>query len=61
MPPPCDACREIQVPNFDAGPSDPILSRVTTLVHRFLRQACADEDDLVYVNLFEALRFSCSQ
>ncbi|XP_058760197.1 protein MAINTENANCE OF MERISTEMS-like [Vicia villosa] len=55
VPPPPRARREVPVPVFDARPADPDWSRASTLVHRYLRQAEAEEDDIAYADLFKVL------
>lgn len=39
VPPHCDAPREVSVPIYEARPSDPNWARVSTLIHRYLRQS----------------------
>ncbi|XP_058748478.1 protein MAIN-LIKE 2-like isoform X3 [Vicia villosa] len=53
--PPPRARREVTVPVFDAGPSDPHWAHASTLVHRYLRQVEAEEEDVAYADLFEEL------
>ncbi|KAI5401504.1 hypothetical protein KIW84_066105 [Lathyrus oleraceus] len=60
VPPHRDAPREVPVPVYDAGPSDPDWARVSTLVHRYLRQVNAEEEDPQFSDLFEALHISRS-
>ncbi|KAI5416911.1 hypothetical protein KIW84_041784 [Lathyrus oleraceus] len=45
VPPHRDAPREVPVPVYDAGPSDPDWARVSTLIRRYLRQVNAEEED----------------
>ncbi|XP_058733506.1 protein MAIN-LIKE 1-like [Vicia villosa] len=58
VPPPPNARREVPVHVFDAGPADPDWARASTLVHRYLRQVEAEEDDVTYADLFEVLRIA---
>ncbi|XP_058741642.1 protein MAIN-LIKE 1-like [Vicia villosa] len=58
VPPPPSARREVAVPVFEAGPADPDWARASTLVHRYLRQVVAEEDDVTYADLFEVLRIA---
>jgi hypothetical protein len=60
VPPHRDAPREVPVPVYDAGPSDPDWARVSTLIHRYLRQVNAEEEDPQFSDLFEALHISRS-
>ena len=60
VPPHRDAPREVPVPVYDAGPSDPDWARVSTLIHRYLRQVNAEEEDPLFSDLFEALHISRS-
>ncbi|KAI5396362.1 hypothetical protein KIW84_062532 [Lathyrus oleraceus] len=60
VPPHRDAPREVPVPVYDAGPSDPDWARVSTLIHRYLRQVNAEEEDPQFSYLFEALHISRS-
>ncbi|KAI5417738.1 hypothetical protein KIW84_042377 [Lathyrus oleraceus] len=55
-----DDPREVPVLVYDAGPSDPDWARVSTLIHRYLRQINAEEEDLQFADLFEALHISRS-
>ncbi|KAI5392060.1 hypothetical protein KIW84_076738 [Lathyrus oleraceus] len=55
-----DAPREVPVPVYDTGPSDPDWARVSTLIHRYLRQVNAEEEDPQFSDLFEALHISRS-
>ncbi|KAI5395778.1 hypothetical protein KIW84_062093 [Lathyrus oleraceus] len=58
VPPHRDDPRE--VPVYDVGPSDPDWARVSTLIHRYLRQVNAEEEDPQFTDLFEALHISRS-
>ncbi|XP_050877992.1 protein MAIN-LIKE 1 [Lathyrus oleraceus] len=60
VPPHRDAPREVPVPVYDAGPSDPDWARVSTLIRRYLRQVNAEEEDPQFSDLFEALHISRS-
>ncbi|KAI5435190.1 hypothetical protein KIW84_021854 [Lathyrus oleraceus] len=60
VPPHRDDPREVPVPVYDAGPSDPDWARVSTLIHRYLRQVNAEEKDPQFADLFEALHISRS-
>ncbi|KAI5416838.1 hypothetical protein KIW84_041734 [Lathyrus oleraceus] len=60
VPPHRDAPREVSVPVYDAGPSDPDWARVSTLIHRYLRQVNAEDEDPQFSDLFEALHISRS-
>ncbi|KAI5423602.1 hypothetical protein KIW84_046510 [Lathyrus oleraceus] len=60
VPPHRDDPREVPVPVYDAGPSDPDWARVSTLIHRYLRQVNAEEEDPQFADLFEALHISRS-
>ncbi|CAK8533712.1 unnamed protein product [Lathyrus sativus] len=56
-----DAPPEMPVPVYEAGPSDPSWARVSSLIHRYLQQAGAEDDDPQFADLFEALYISRSQ
>ncbi|XP_058759275.1 protein MAIN-LIKE 2-like [Vicia villosa] len=58
VPPPPRARREVPVPVFDARLADQDWVRASTLVHYYLRQAEAAEDDIAYADLFEVLRIA---
>ncbi|KAI5410400.1 hypothetical protein KIW84_055779 [Lathyrus oleraceus] len=60
VPPHRDAPREVPVPVYDVGPSDPDWARVSTLIRRYLRQVNAEEEDPQFSDLFEALHISRS-
>ncbi|KAI5405223.1 hypothetical protein KIW84_052121 [Lathyrus oleraceus] len=60
VPPHRDDPREVPVPIYDAGSSDPDWARVSTLIHRYLRQVNAEEEDPQFTDLFEALHISRS-
>ena len=60
VPPHRDAPREVPVPVYDVGPSDPDWARVSTLIHRYLRQVNAEEEDPQFADLFETLHISRS-
>ncbi|XP_050892978.1 protein MAINTENANCE OF MERISTEMS [Lathyrus oleraceus] len=60
VPPHRDAPRDVPVPVYDAGPSDPDWARVSTLIRRYLRQVNAEEEDPQFSDLFEALHISRS-
>jgi hypothetical protein len=60
VPPHRDDPREVPVPVYDVGPSDPDWARVSTLIHRYLRQVNAEEEDPQFADLFEALHISRS-
>ncbi|KAI5385412.1 hypothetical protein KIW84_072128 [Lathyrus oleraceus] len=60
VPPHRDAPREVPIPVYDAGPSDPDWARVSTLIRRYLRQVNAEEEDPQFSDLFEALHISRS-
>ncbi|KAI5389248.1 hypothetical protein KIW84_074779 [Lathyrus oleraceus] len=60
VPPHRDAPRDVPVPVYDAGPSDPDWARVSTLIRRYLRQVNAKEEDPQFSDLFEALHISRS-
>ncbi|CAK8533709.1 unnamed protein product [Lathyrus sativus] len=60
IPPRYDTPREIWVSLYDARPFDLSWARVSTLIHRYLRQVDAEEDDPQFADLFEALRISRS-
>ncbi|KAI5433553.1 hypothetical protein KIW84_020732 [Lathyrus oleraceus] len=60
VPPHRDAPREVPVLVYDAGPSDPDWARVSTLIHRYLRQVNAEDEDPQFSDLFEALHISRS-
>ncbi|CAK8561603.1 unnamed protein product [Lathyrus sativus] len=56
-----DATTEMPVPVYEAGPSDPIMARMSSLIHRYLQQTGAEEDDPQFADLFEALHLGLSQ
>ncbi|KAI5435105.1 hypothetical protein KIW84_021798 [Lathyrus oleraceus] len=60
VPPHRDDPREVPVSVYDVGPSDPDWARVSTLIHRYLRQVNAEEEDPQFSDLFEALHISRS-
>ncbi|KAI5445111.1 hypothetical protein KIW84_013387 [Lathyrus oleraceus] len=60
VPPHRDAPRDVPVPVYDAGSSDPDWARVSTLIRRYLRQVNAEEEDPQFSDLFEALHISRS-
>ncbi|KAI5390400.1 hypothetical protein KIW84_075643 [Lathyrus oleraceus] len=60
VPPHRDDPREVPVPVYDSGPSDPDWARVSTLIHRYLRQVNAEEEDPQFADLLEALHISHS-
>ncbi|KAI5426129.1 hypothetical protein KIW84_031812 [Lathyrus oleraceus] len=60
VPPHRDDPREVPVPVYDTGPSNPDWARVSTLIHRYLRQVNAEEEDPQFADLFEALHISRS-
>ncbi|CAK8536887.1 unnamed protein product [Lathyrus sativus] len=62
VPPPYhDVPVEMPVPVYEAGPSDPSWARVSSLIHRYLQQAGAEDDDPQFADLFEALSIARSQ
>ncbi|KAI5383249.1 hypothetical protein KIW84_070597, partial [Lathyrus oleraceus] len=50
-----DEPREVSVPIYDAGPFDPNWARVSTLIHRYLRQINVEEEDPQFADLFKVL------
>ncbi|XP_050880826.1 protein MAINTENANCE OF MERISTEMS-like [Lathyrus oleraceus] len=52
--------RQFGYKQYDAGPSDPDWARVSTLIHRYLRQVNTEEEDPQFVDLFEAMHISRS-
>ena len=60
VPPHRDESREVSVPVYDVGPSDPNWARVFTLIHHYLRQFNAEEEDPQFADLFEVLHISRS-
>ncbi|KAI5421733.1 hypothetical protein KIW84_045238 [Lathyrus oleraceus] len=60
VPPHRDAPRDVPVPVYDVGPSNPDWARVSTLIRRYLRQVNAEEEDPQFSDLFEALHISRS-
>ncbi|KAI5443070.1 hypothetical protein KIW84_011920 [Lathyrus oleraceus] len=60
VPPHRDDPREVPIPVYDAGPSDPDWAHVSTLIHRYLRQVNTEEEDPQFADLFEALHISRS-
>ncbi|CAK8562442.1 unnamed protein product [Lathyrus sativus] len=61
VPPSVDATTEMSVHVYEAEPSDPIVARMSSLIHRYLQQAGAEEDDPQFADLFEALHLGRSQ
>ncbi|CAK8543737.1 unnamed protein product [Lathyrus sativus] len=62
LPPPYhDAPIEMPVPVYEAGPSDPSWARTSLLIHRYLQQAGAEDDDPQFADLFEALHIARPQ
>ncbi|CAK8563889.1 unnamed protein product [Lathyrus sativus] len=55
-----DVPTEVPVLVYEAGPSDPSWARVSSLIHRYLQQADAEEDDPQFAELFEALHIARS-
>ncbi|CAK8541037.1 unnamed protein product [Lathyrus sativus] len=56
-----DVTTEMPAPVYEAGPSDLIFARMSSLIHRYLQQAGAEEDDPQFADLFEALHIARSQ
>ena len=55
VPPPVDEPRQVPVPQFATGPSDPKLACISALIHRHLQKFDAEEDDPQFADLFAAL------
>ena len=55
VPPPVDEPRQVPVPQFATGPSDPKLARISALIHHHLQKFAAEEDDPQFADLFTAL------
>ena len=45
VPPPVDEPRQVPVPQFATGSSDPKLARISALIQRHLQKFAAEEDD----------------